>query len=44
MSDKYQALSEKNKSTEEEIGQLTESINALQNDNDFMKKLIFHAN
>lgn len=44
VSAKYQDLAEQHKETEEEVFALRGSLLALQNDNDFMKKLIFHAN
>ena len=44
VSDKQEAVAEKNRYLEEQCQQLTDSVAALQNDNDFMKKLIFHAN
>lgn len=44
MADKYQESKERCAYLEEEMKTLTNSLTALQNDNDFMKKLIFHAN
>ena len=44
VSTKYQDLAERHRETEEEAFALRGSLLALQNDNEFMKKLIFHAN
>lgn len=44
VSAKYQDLAERHREAEEEVFALRESIFSLQKDNDFMKKLIFHAN
>lgn len=44
VSAKYQELAERSREGEEEVFALRGSLLALQNDNDFMKKLIFHAN
>jgi chromosome segregation ATPase len=44
VSTKYQDLAERHREAEEEVFALRESIFSLQKDNDFMKKLIFHAN
>jgi hypothetical protein len=44
VSAKYQDLSERHHEAEEEVLALRDSVFSLQKDNDFMKKLIFHAN
>lgn len=44
VSAKCQQLAERTREGEEEVSALRSSMLALQNDNDFMKKLIFHAN
>jgi hypothetical protein len=44
LSDKFEAAQSRNRSLEGEFAKLQDSVLALQNDNDFMKKLIFHAN
>ena len=44
MSGKYDDVTEKNRMMQGEFEKIKESMIALQNDNDFMKKLIYHAN
>ena len=44
VTEKYEELSESQKKMEMELKTAKESVLSLQNDNDFMKTLIFHAN